>query len=119
MIHPLRLALLPASALVLALGCHSDSDYQGGNGFVTQAVAVADLDGTGGLDVLSVNDRYVDGNRVSGFLTTRLQKAGAPGTFVDPLRVDSGAYPLALAVGDLNGDGRPDVAVAAFLATSG
>lgn len=112
------LFLALATCVGLATGCHSNSDDHGGSGYITQAVAVADLDGNGGMDVLSANASYEDGHSLPGFLTARLQTQ-TPGTFQDPLRTTTGRYPLALAIGDLNGDGRKDIAVANYHSTGG
>ena len=108
--------LLSAGLLCLVSGCTTDDSHPGGSGFLTQAVAVADLDGAGGLDILTANAVFQDGNDAAGFLTARLQNPGSPGAFLDPLRSATGIYPLAVAIGDLNGDGRPDAVVANYLA---
>ncbi|MBK8792973.1 MAG: VCBS repeat-containing protein [Holophaga sp.] len=110
--------LLVAGFVGLATGCNSNDDYHGGSGFVTQAVAVGDLNGSGGLDILTANAVYQDGSDAPGFLTSRLQNPASSGAFLDPLRSETGVYPLALAIGDLDGDGRPDAVVANYLASS-
>lgn len=117
-------ALLPILCIVMAaltlLGCSSGSShYSGGSGFTTQFVAVADLNGGGGLDILTANAVFEDGASVPGFLTARLQVPSTPGSFLDPLRSDAGIDPLALAVGDIDGDGRLDAVVANYRADSG
>jgi len=110
--------LFSAGFLALATGCcTSDDSCEGGSGFITQAVTVADLNGSGGLDILTANAVFQDGHSTPGFLTTRLQNPSAPGTFLDPLRSGTGIYPLAMAVGDLDGDGRPDAVVANYLSS--
>ena len=110
---------LTASFLGLGTACHtSDDDFHGSSGFITQAVVVTDLNGAGGLDILTANAVYQDGYTVPGFLTARLQNASASGTFMDPLRSATGYYPLAVATGDLNGDGHPDAVVATYSSTS-
>lgn len=108
-----------ALGLLALLGCSSDHSSSLGSGFITQAVAVADLNGAGGLDILTANAVFNEGVSGSGFLTARLQNASTAGSFVDPLRTDTGRYPLAIAVGDVDGDGRPDAVVANYLSTSG
>jgi len=119
--HSSRIAAgLGTLGLLTVLGCSgSDSDPQFSSGFVTQAAVVADLDGGGTPDILTANAVYNNGSSSAGFLTARLQQAATPGTFLDPLRTDAGRYPLAIAVGDINGDVRPDAVVACYLATSG
>jgi hypothetical protein len=111
--------LAAAGVLALFSGCSSSDSDDHDSGFITQSVVVADLDASGGLDILSANAAFHDGRSGEGFLTTRLQNPATPGSFLDPLRADTGNYPLALAVGDLNGDGRADVAVANHRSSGG
>ena len=110
---------LGSLGLLTALGCSGSDSDPGFSGFVTQAVVVTDLNGAGGLDILTANAVFNDGASTNGFLTARLQDGLTPGTYVDPLRTDTGRYPVAIATGDVNGDGRPDAVVANYLATSG
>lgn len=111
--------LASAGLLVLFLGCSSSDSDDRGSGFITQSVVVTDLNAGGGLDILTANAVFNDGFSGQGFLTTRLQNPATPGSFLDPLRANTGNYPLALAAGDLNGDGRADVAVANYLSSGG
>jgi len=72
------------------------------------SVAVADLDGDGDIDIASANQTA---NNLSIFYQT------APGTFpAIPSTILGGAGitagPVSLAVGDVDGDGRPDIACA-------
>ena len=66
-------------------------------------------DGDGRLDILSA---IAASPSTQSILSTRIQAPTAPGTFADPVRSATGANPVAVVVGDLNGDGLPDVAVA-------
>jgi len=111
--------LAAAGLLSLFLGCSSSDSVTPGSGFITQSVVVADLNGGGGLDILTANAVFNEGLSAPGFLTTRLQNPATPGTFLDPLRTDAGNYPVALAIGDLDGDGRPDVVAANYLSSAG
>jgi hypothetical protein len=73
------------------------------------AIRAADLNGDGKLDLLTANlgAALSPGNQG---LSVLLQ--GAPGTFLPPVHHATGYRSTALAVGDLNGDGKVDVAVA-------
>jgi hypothetical protein len=102
-------ALLAAAPLALS-ACVSSSEPLP-PGWNTQAVAVADLNGDGHLDVLSATAVFTQA-WLPGYLTTRIQSGVSPGSFAGPLRTDTCLDPEALAVGDLDGDGRLDVAVA-------
>ncbi len=111
---------LVSLGLLSLLGCSSsDSPDHLGSGYLTQSVVVADLNGGGGLDILTANAVFHEGVSGPGFLTARLQNPATPGSFLDPLRSDTGNYPLAIAVGDVDGDLRPDAVVANYLASSG
>jgi FG-GAP-like repeat/IPT/TIG domain len=77
------------------------------NGYGPWAVAIADFDGDGKPDVVFSNN---EGNSISV-----LRNTGTPGgAFSLATHVDfpAGGGPEGLAVGDLDGDGRPDIALA-------
>ncbi len=76
---------------------------------VTRALAAADLDGDGQLDLVAAN-AGLPGD--PGSETVLLQVRGKPGTFLAPALYQGYWGPVSLAVGDLDGDGRPDLLVA-------
>jgi hypothetical protein len=74
------------------------------------AIKAADLNGDGKLDLLTANYGATLSPGNQG-LSVLLQGT-TPGTFLAPVHYATDYRASGLAVGDLNGDGRPDVAVA-------
>ncbi len=73
------------------------------------AIKAADLNGDGLLDLVTANFGAALSPNNQG-LSVLLQTT--PGTFAAPMHYPTGYRASALAVGDLNGDGKPDIAVA-------
>ena len=69
-------------------------------------LAVADFDGNGTLDLAAVNSGYVNGNAGPGYVDILLNNGH--GSF-QPAQSFADGSPSSLAVGDFNGDGKPDV----------
>ena len=96
--------LLQTSAGVIA----SAVDY--GTGVQPVAIRAADLDGDGKLDLLTANFGAAINPGTQGLSV--LKQGSTAGTFLAPAHYVTGYRSTALAVGDLNGDGKLDVAVA-------
>ena len=105
---PLLLGSLGLLALLGCSGSHSDSGPS--SGYVVNAIALADIDGNGLLDILGGVSTEVGGMPTQGYVSTRLQASAA--TYAMPTRFGVGTGPANLVVSDINGDGRPDLVVA-------
>jgi hypothetical protein len=77
--------------------------------WVPTDVAVADVDGDGRADVLTLAQFASSQNQREGRLIVHLQTS--PGAFTTVQTAIVGEYPWRLAIGDIDGDGAVDVAV--------
>jgi FG-GAP-like repeat/FG-GAP repeat len=102
-----KLCALPAMLVFLA-SCGGGGGGPGGPTWVETDVKVADIDGDGRADVLTIAMRSENGQE-QGYLT--LYRQTVPGTFAEPLATVVGAYPWRMAVADINGDGAPDLVI--------
>jgi hypothetical protein len=71
-------------------------------------VAVADLNGDGKPDLVVANLEPAP----TGSVSVLLQDPARPGVFLAATSYQGFGQPLSIAIGDLNGDGHPDIAVA-------
>ena len=76
-------------------------------------VAIEDLNGDNLSDLVVVNScGFFEGNHRVGTISVLVQNLSSGGTFQNPTDYDMIFQPLSLAIGDLNGDTLPDIAVA-------
>ncbi|MGE5116689.1 MAG: FG-GAP repeat domain-containing protein [Betaproteobacteria bacterium] len=76
------------------------------------SLAVADLDGDGRLDIVTANAILATDGSGPSTVSVLLQDAARPGRFLAPAAYATGVNPVSVAIGDLDGDGRPDLVVA-------
>src|SRR6478672_3256121 len=115
MVIVVLLAHAPTGGLVASA---ATSNFGTKQDFVTgatpRAVSEVDLNGDGKLDLVTAN---VNDNTVSVLLNNAAPGAVTP-SFAPKQDFATGAGPISIAVGDLNGDGKPDLATANFNANT-
>lgn len=77
--------------------------------WVPTDILVADVNGDGRADVITLAQYAPNESLREGRLVVRLQTS--PGTFVQAQTYVVGIYPWRMALGDVNGDGAPDLVV--------
>ena len=106
--------MLGAGAL-LSAGC--GQGRQPGTGSFSSnlytSIAIADFNGDGKLDIATCYTVVSNGsNAHQGTVQVFLQDPTHPGKFLAPASYSVGDDPFTIAVGDLNGDGKPDIVTA-------
>ena len=76
------------------------------------SIAVADLNGDGKPDIVTANTMLSATGAGSNSVSVLIQDANHPGQFLTAASYNSANIINSVAIGDLNGDGRPDLAIA-------
>jgi len=76
---------------------------------VATAIVPCDLDGDGRLDLA------VAGGGESGRVMVLLQDPFSPGIFGEPIKFKAGKVPYSIDAGDIDADGKPDIAVGLYV----
>jgi hypothetical protein len=82
-------------------------DFSTGNN--PNSVVIGDVDGDGKLDLVVTN---VDDNTISVFRNTSTPGSITTGSFASKVDLTTGDVPYSVALGDIDGDGKPDLVVA-------
>ena len=101
--------LATLSGLLLAFSAGGGGDLGLFPLWINTDVLVADLDGDGRPDVLTLAQLATNTGQREGRLQVRLQTA--PGFFLPPQTYPVGTYPWKMALADLDGDGAPDLVI--------
>jgi hypothetical protein len=99
----------PAKIAITATDFQAKQDFTSGS--QPRSVAVGDLDGDGKSDLVVAN---FDANTVSVYRNTSMSGSIVAGSFAAKVDFTTGTGPVSVAIGDLDGDGKLDLAVANY-----
>jgi hypothetical protein len=117
--------LLVATLLTTFAGCGGGGSSVGGLNLsqpilIYYSVVVGDLNLDGKPDIAACFTSISDAPPHPGYASVYLQDPANPGSFLPPTNYRVGNDPVWIAIGDLNGDGQPDLVTAnTIMATSG
>src|SRR5512140_353092 len=103
-------ALTTPVFVLLLMSCGGDNPWGLFPLWVPTDVQIADIDGDGRLDVITIAQLASSMSQREGHLVVRRQTA--PGVYTAPQTYIVGVYPWKLAVADIDGDGAPDLVIA-------
>jgi FG-GAP-like repeat/Bacterial Ig-like domain (group 3) len=94
---------------------NSDGTFRAATGYNSggvagSSVAIGDVNGDGRPDLIMANECQSSGNCDNGGVSVLL--GNGDGTFQQAVSYSAGYVPVAVKIGDLNGDGHPDLIVA-------
>jgi len=106
---------IAAGLMLIVNGCKGYGDNFSGSpqnpSNLYWSVAVVDVNGDGKNDVVVSYTSATSATSQQGLVAVYLQNAAQPGSFLAPTTYSVDVSPVSLTVGDLNGDGKPDIAV--------
>lgn len=108
----LILLLLIAALHVVACGSGTSGSTSLPPFNLYSSIAIADLNGDGKMDIATCYARIAGPPPHPGTVAIFLQDPANPGKFLPPATYAVGNDPVSIAVGDLNGDGKPDIVTA-------
>jgi FG-GAP-like repeat/IPT/TIG domain/FG-GAP repeat len=96
----------PAKTTITATDFQAKQDFN--TGASPFSMTIGDLDGDGKSDLVVAN---ANSNTVSVYRNTSISGSIGNGSFASKIDFTTGGYPRSVAIGDLDGDGKPDLAV--------
>lgn len=102
-------ALTMSVFVLLLTSCGGDDPWGLFPLWVPTDVQIADIDGDGQMDIITIAQLSSSMSQREGHLVVRRQTA--PGVFTAPQTYIVGVYPWKLAVSDIDGDGVPDLVI--------